>query len=315
MLERLAAGSPVVLDGAMNTELSQKGYLFNSANWLRANIDAPHCIAAVHADYARSGAEVHIANSFATALHVLEHFGLEKEFETLNRAAVNLCRDATAEAASHHQWVAGSISTFAHDHDRRNLPSAGKLESNVARQAEVLASAGCDLIALEMLYDVEKTGAMLNAAARAGLPISVGFVCETNTHGDVSLRTLRVPGAIDAEANFAQALVQVLDAYIGASELIVTVMHCDIEHTAPALKAIRKHWSGAMAAYPNNGRYSPPGKWDTSEGFSSHELADACENWLVDGVSMVGGCCGVGPDHIAAVSERLGRVSRRDPDQ
>ena len=63
--------------------------------------------------------------------------------------------EGPSDAAAHDQWIAGSISTFAHDHDRKNLPLADKLESNVARQAEILTEAGCDLIALEMLFDVE----------------------------------------------------------------------------------------------------------------------------------------------------------------
>lgn len=50
---------PVHLDGAMNTELSRKGLVFNTNEWLEVNIDSPESIANIHAAYARAGACVY----------------------------------------------------------------------------------------------------------------------------------------------------------------------------------------------------------------------------------------------------------------
>ena len=83
---RLSSDRPLLLDGAMNTELARRGLVFDTHEWLRVNLDAPEKIASVHADYARAGAEIHIANSFATARHVLAPAGLAAEFEVHVRA-------------------------------------------------------------------------------------------------------------------------------------------------------------------------------------------------------------------------------------
>ena len=266
--ERLTTGHPVMMDGAMNTELTRKGYAFNTVDWLKVNGEAPHCIAEIHQDYARAGAEIHIANSFATGRYVLEHFGLAGEFEALNRAAVTICRTAIDETASHDQWIAGSISTFAHDHDRNNLPEPGELEANAADQAAILADAGCDMIALEMLFDVETTAALLKGAASCGLPVSLGFVCARNADGVVGFEGSRVVPDGRAKMTLTEALPQVLDACEALDRLIVTVMHSELESSGPALRAIGQVWDGATAVYPNNGHYQAPGGWDTSSGCS-----------------------------------------------
>jgi len=166
------------MDGAMNTELSDRGILFNDVDWLGANVERADVIADIHKSYARLGAELHIANSFAIA--------------PLNRAAVSVCRRAIDRAAPHRQWIAGSISTYAKDHDRDNLPELDVLEENCRQQALVLADAGCDLIALEMLFDAEHSIAMLKGAAAAGLPISIGMVARRDRSGRILLTRFRV---------------------------------------------------------------------------------------------------------------------------
>ena len=153
LTQRLTTGRPVLLDGAINTELSRKGLLFTLLEWLRVNLDTPGVVADIHKAYARAGAQVHIANSFANARHVLEAAELVDDYESLNRAAVRICRESINEAASHQQWIAGSLSTYATDHDRSNLLALDLLEQQCAEQAHILADAGCDMLALEMLFD------------------------------------------------------------------------------------------------------------------------------------------------------------------
>ena len=99
LIDRLRSGPPVLMDGAMNTELAKKGFVFNDLEWLRVNLDQPEAVAAVHASYARAGAELHIANSFSTGKHVTEHYGIGDEFKALNAAAVTVCKEAVTKAA------------------------------------------------------------------------------------------------------------------------------------------------------------------------------------------------------------------------
>ena len=302
---RLDTGPPVRMDGAMNTELVREGFTFTTTEWLRVNVDAPEVVAGIHARYATAGAELHIANSFSAARHVLEAAGLGGRFESINRASVELCREAIDAAAPHRQWIAGSISTYAAGHDRRNLPDPDELERNCADQACVLAAAGADLIALEMMVDADTCVTMTRGAAEAGLPVSLGLVCFRDGSGRVMLFGCGRDNLYAGEnAPLDEVLPSIVERMPAGLRLIVTVMHSRPEDTGPAIAVVRSCWDGEIAAYPNTGDYDSGG-WDWTDAQTPEAFADSCEQWAAQGARIFGGCCGYGPEHIRAMSIRL----------
>ncbi len=142
--------------------------------WSAAALDThPETVRAVHEDYIRAGADVIIANTFSTARHVLEPAGLGDRVRALNRRAVALAQEARENAAAGRPVaVAGSISSF-----RTRVTPTGRLEGSFQEQAELLAEAGVDLIALEMMGNFEQAAPAIRAAASTGLPVWVGFSC------------------------------------------------------------------------------------------------------------------------------------------
>jgi len=303
---RLDTGPPVRMDGAMNTELARRGFTFTSAEWLCVNVDAPEVVAGIHAGYAAAGAELHIANSFSAARHVLEAAGLGHRFDSINRASVELCREAIDAAAPHRQWIAGSISTYAAGHDRRNLPGPPTLERNCADQACVLAAAGADLIALEMMADADTCVAMMRGAAEAGLPVSLGLICVRDASGRVMLFG-RGRDHLYAGENVPldEVLPSILDRMPAGLRLIIAVMHSTAEDTGPAIAVVRAGWDGDIAVYPNTGVNDLKGGWDWTDAQTPEAFAASCEQWATQGVRVIGGCCGYGPEHIRAMSARL----------
>ena len=303
---RLDTGRPVRMDGAMNTELARKGLTFTTTEWLRVNVDAPEVVAGIHARYAAAGAELHIANSFSAARHVLEAAGLGDRFESINRAVVELCREAIDAAAPHRQWIAGSVSTYAAGHDRRNLPGLHELERNCADQACVLADAGADLIALEMMVDADTCIAMMRGAAQADLPVSLGLICFREGSGRVMLFGRGRDNLYAGEnVPLDEVLPSIVERIPVGLRLIVTVMHSSPEDTGPAIAVVRSCWDGDIAAYPNTGDYDGSGGWDWTDAQTPEAFADSCEQWAAQGARIVGGCCGYGPEHIRAMSVRL----------
>ncbi len=84
----------------------------------------------------------------------------------------------------------------------------------------------------------------------------------------------------------------------------MTAMHSAFDTTGPAIDAIRAVWDGPISVYPNIGRYVSPGGWDTTGCPGPSEFADACATWVRQGATIIGGCCGVGPEHIAEMTRR-----------
>ena len=300
----LKSGAVLLMDGALGTELERRGVPFEGSAWSALAVrDYGDIVRATHLDYIRAGARLHIVNSFALARHVLAPLGLGDDFENLNRRSVALFDAAVAESGIERDdlWAAGSLSTFAAHSDRSQLPERDELGDNYRRQAEILQAAGVDLFALEMLYDIETTRVMLDAVRDTGLPVIAGFTCQWLEEKSAQVSARRDLG-LDV-----QPLDEILPMVIEAADpqnTILSIMHSDFEVTDAALQVLQRYWQGPVAIYPNSGHFVDLRmQFDTV--CSAPEFRDAAQRWIDSGVQIVGGCCGLGPTHIAALNEVL----------
>jgi homocysteine S-methyltransferase len=89
-------------------------------------------------------------------------------------------------------------------------------------------------------------------------------------------------------------------------------MHSAVGATLPALDVVARHWSGPRGAYPHAGHFERP-NW-IFEDIAPEDLAAEAGRWLDHGATLVGGCCGTGPAHIAAIRACVdGRSTTRAP--
>ena len=291
---RLDRGEVIILDGATGTELQSRGVPMHGFAWSAAALDThPETVRAVHEDYIRAGADVIITNTFATARHVLEPAGLGERVRALNRRAVTLAQEARESAAAGRPVaVAGSVSSF-----RTRVTPAGQLEGSYQEQAELLAEAGVDLIALEMMGSFGQAAPAIRAAAATGLPVWAGFSCLLGDDGVVRF--------FDG-SSFSTGLTEdlALLADLPPGDVAVTVMHTLTEETAPALEIVRRHWSGVTGAYAHSGTWADP-EWEFDDSTSPEDYLGAAQRWVEMGAQIIGGCCAIGPEYIRLLRERL----------
>ena len=108
--KKLARGETIILDGGTGTDIQRRGGPMSSSTWgAEANVSHPEVVRAVHEDYIRAGADVIIANTFATSALLFNALGRDAEMLEIDRAAVAI---AKAAAKGHHVAVAGSMSTM-----------------------------------------------------------------------------------------------------------------------------------------------------------------------------------------------------------
>ena len=298
MGQRFEDGDVVLMDGGTGTELEKRGVPMDNAAWCATALAThPDVVREVHEDYIRAGAEVVITNTFPAAKHVLQEAGVGERFRELNARAAELAREARENAAEGPVYIAGSISTFPAKLDYGYDPEENEARANYTEQAEVLAGAGVDLIALEMMRDLEGTKYAIEAAAKTGLPIWLGFSCWPAEDGTLMLWTGR------------DSLAGALEELPLQEVSLVSIMHTQIEDTVPALQEIKRHWDGPLGAYPHRGEFIMP-HWQFIDRISPEDFAAEAEKWLELGVQMIGGCCGIGPEHIRELKARLPRASR-----
>ena len=296
----LAAGRLLLLDGATGTELQRRGAVMHPAAWCAtATLTDPDLLLAVHRDYIDAGADIITTNTFSTNRRMLEAAGLGGELAAINRRAVAIARAARDQAAGVRPVaIAGSLShqvpviAGSDYRDPAAIPDRRTALADFTELATILADAGVDMLLLEMMSDPDLALPALEAATATGLPVWVGLSARLEADG-------RLVAYHRRELPFAEVAAEIIGAG-GASAY--GIMHTPVEAIAPGLAIIRRHWSGPLMAYPDSGIFRMP-QWVFDDIIAPNVLARLARQWRNDfAVGILGGCCGLGPDHVRALA-------------
>ena len=98
ILERkLSSGETIILDGGTGTEIERRGVPMSGEVWgADANLSHPGAVRSVHAEYIGAGAEVIVANTFATSPLLFDHYNRIDDIAKIDRVAIDLARAAAA---------------------------------------------------------------------------------------------------------------------------------------------------------------------------------------------------------------------------
>ena len=264
-----------ILDGPIGTELNARGIGTPLPLWSAGAIEThPDAIAAIHADYARAGATVHTANTFRTRRRTAG-----KRWEELTERAVAIARGAVPSG----QKVAGSLAPLA-DCYRPDL-SPPDCEAEHREMAEGLAAAGCDLILCETFPHPGEALTASRCALQTGLPVWLSL-----TAGPTG--NLMTPQVLAETARRAVDL--------GVASVLVNCTAADLLHRwIDALAAA--HLGVPFGGYANAGDPADGLGWGTKDASAAEHYLNFARDWGRSGATLIGGCCGTGPQHIAAL--------------
>lgn len=309
-LETALRQRTLLADGATGTLLD--ALLGDAAHERRdlLALERPGIIGEVHESYLRSGADIIKTATFnASARGLLRLATGAKEAEELSRrlnaAAAALARDAADEAAradARPRWVAGSIGPGA-DAPSLGGPGYAELRASYLPQCLGLIEGGADLALIETVQDSLQCKAALGALEEAGRTLGrrLPFIASAT----VDARGRLLSGA-DAEA-FAVIVEPFGPLALG--------LNCsggpeELESAFATLAAVS---SAPLSLMPNAGLPRSSGGrvvWP----LEAEAFAERCATLARrHGAAVVGGCCGTGPDHIAALGRALGAEARPSP--
>jgi methionine synthase I (cobalamin-dependent) len=287
---------PLIIDGGMGTELEKAGVTMSSDVWSGlAVLSDPETVRNIHQEFIAAGADVIIANTFAAGRHMLEPSGQGDHVQQINRDAVHLAHEARTNVGRKNVLVAGSICEWTTARQSQwTRPDA--LSRSVTEQAGLLAESGVDLIALEMCQHPELTRVCMEAALATGLPVWVGMSARRHKGCD-DLSVFDHP-----EIDFEE-LVKIVAGY---PVQVLNVMHTPVTDVDVSLDVLDRYWKGPVGVYPESGYFELP-NWQFVDVIEPALLAEQAVGWVGRGVSMLGGCCGLGPDHIKALRQAYPR--------
>jgi S-methylmethionine-dependent homocysteine/selenocysteine methylase len=277
---RIDAGATVLLDGGTGTELERRGVPMNDQAWCgAATFGHTDVLREIHEDYIRAGAEVIIANTYASSRQCLEPIGMGDDVERANRLAVEVAREARTRAA---------------ERDNPEWSKESRLRATYREQAELLADAGVDLLALEMMQEPEIALPAIEAALDTGLPVWVGCSC----------RRVGEEGRLVFFDFPDRDFHELVDAIVRLPVGVIGIMHSEVPDVVCGIDTVRERWSGPMAVYPESGYFTMP-NWQFVDIIAPDDLVSEAMGWREKGVRLIGGCCGIGPEHIAALNAAI----------
>jgi S-methylmethionine-dependent homocysteine/selenocysteine methylase/SAM-dependent methyltransferase len=293
------ADTCVVLDGAMATELreahDEHPELQEQLWGTGALVRAPDDVLQVHRRYVDAGCDVICTDTWGlpTALRDDSPQLWEAErpvhWMDVARRGVQLARRAAAAAGR-----AGECAVAFSLNGDVDTPEGAETIRLLAR---VFEDDPPDIVLLETLSLVRPTTYdTVERLLGTGLPVWLSFRrCRSGVCGVYGEHWGGPEG--DAFGRAARRFEQ-----MGVAALLVNCIPPD--HVGGMISWMRDFTDLPLGAYPNLGYLSTVG-WRTEAGVGGAEYAGMALRWREEGAQIIGGCCGVGPEHVAAAREAL----------
>jgi S-methylmethionine-dependent homocysteine/selenocysteine methylase len=289
-----------ILDGGMGRELHRAGAPFRQPEWSAlALMLAPETVERAHQRFVDAGAEVITTNSYAL---VPFHIGEEKfkaEGRKLADLAGGLARKAATQA-SHAVQVAGSLPPLFGSY-RPDLFDEAKAPDIIRPLIEGL-SPHVDLWLAETQSSLAEARFAKMALAGDKRPFWLSFTLDDDNQ-DLARPRLR------SGEDVAAAVTAMLE--LGAEAVLFNCSQPEIMAGAVAAARAVRDARGATAKIGVYANAFPPQRDEAANEGLSDIRADLdptryalfARGWLQQGADIVGGCCGIGPEHIAAIRE------------
>ena len=270
-------------DGAMGTQLYNRGISLD-ASFEHLNLVQPKLVSDIHSDYIEAGAQLIETNSFAANSLRLGAIGLGHKVAQINREAARLAREVAGETI----LVAGSVGPLVRSRGEESELSGQVKREVFDEQMSALATGGVDLFLLETFAELAELELALEVANEIGLPAIAQFALleggstRDGFSAEDATRRLSAAGAVMVGANCGagpRELLQVLKRITAATDM-------------------------PLSAFPNSG--FPEYVDGRSIYLSTPEyFASRAGEMVAAGATLVGGCCGTGPEHIRALADAL----------
>jgi 5-methyltetrahydrofolate--homocysteine methyltransferase len=283
--EALAGGKLLILDGAFGTQLAERG----GGSVPLAVLESPDIVRSIHADYKAAGANVVLTNTLlANPISLQSHAAADRLVE-LNQIAVKLCREAVGDDC----YVAGDIGSTGKLLEPYGDHTEEQFFECFVTQSGILARSGADLLIIETMTDINEAAVAVKAAkSAADIPViaTISF--------DPGARGFRTVFGQDP----AQAVAALLEA--GADAIGSNCGTIDPVEMSQVMAELRAATDLPLCAEPNAGKPElSAGKVTFS--LSPEDFADGVADCVKAGATLVGGCCGTTPAHIAALARRF----------
>ena len=289
-----------ILDAAMGKALKTQGVEIPETIWsANALLVAPEKVQRIHEENILAGATMITTNTYGVIRSDLKKVGIEDQFKTLNLQAAGLAH-AAIKATGKDVKIAGSLPPLNGSFRPDRVRSVEEIEPLYREQAEILAP-HVDVFLCETMSHINEAIAAARAARSTGKPVIVSFTLHEEK-----------PGKLRSGQSLEDAIIG-----LGKIDLDGLCANCTLpERILDAMPILAKSELKYIGGYANaftrvpedwllDGEKSTDGPLQLRDDLSPEIYSKFVGQWINQGATLVGGCCGTLPSHIAAIATSL----------
>lgn len=296
----------ILLDGGMGQELVRRSADPAHPQW-SAHVmrSEPEIVQAVHEDYLRAGATMLTLNSYSVTRGRFRRLGTEEEFVPLQKRSIDLAK-AARDVVGVDAGIAGCLPPLEGSY-KPEIDSGFEVLVDEYREIVELEAPDVDVFLCETMSTAVEAKAAATAACESGKPVWVAWSLAEKPADDGTAR-LRSGETIDAAIAALDGLpVTGLLFNCCAPEM----MSLGMPTLADDGRIFGGHANGFTHIPPEFVLGATVSMLSTRQDLSPSAYADQAMGWVRQGATILGGCCEVGPAHIAELSRRINTDGHR----
>ena len=293
--QRLHTGKPILADGAMGTMLHHESHARADACFDAMNVDDPTVVLAIHKAYIGAGAELIETNTFGANSFKLASVGREPFVELYNRRGVELARLAIAESDRSDVFIAGSVGPLGVGIYPYGRLTQEEAQAAYAEQLFALVDSGVDVILFETFSEHREL--LLAIKVLRDLSPDLPVIAQATFYHE-NLSYAGYPPARVAN-DLHKAGADVIGVNCGSGPAGIAEVLRQMCFAVP---------DAVFSAMPNAGFPEVVGGRILFPATAEY-FADCATTFVNIGATVIGGCCGTTPEHIAAMRAALDQPS------
>lgn len=288
--EMLSSGRILLADGGMGTELAKVQPVSLQGD-LSANLSHPVQVSGIHAKYLRAGSRAITTNTFQLNALTQEQERQQVDLDGMNRQGVALARNMARNGF----FVLGGLGPTGRLFDQDACMTDEAVRAAYLAQAKSLTASGeVDGLIIETMTSLREALLALEACKEVtDKPVIASMTFYTMNR---DIRTMNGETAAECAQKLAER---------GADCVGTNCSKFLMHEMAEVVARMRAAVSVPIVAQPNAGQ--PHGE-DSIYDMTPKEFADGVELCIDAGATMVGGCCGAGPEWMREVKKRVEKM-------
>ena len=284
-----------LLDGGMGQELVARAGNASSLWSVQALLDNPDLVRQVHADYFSAGADIATTNTYSILPDRLHFHGIEDRLEELTEVA---CTQAVIARDAHGSGlIAGSLGPIGFSYQPDKCPQA-EVAAKIYQRVCSAQQSFVDLFIAETMASVEQVSGVLLGSSGFGKPIWVAMTVDDSD------------GTRLRSGEPLQDVIPMLEE----NDVAAVLLNCSVPEAISQGISLLAQSSIPVGAYANgftaisesfNEIGATVDQLESRNDLDANAYANFVSQWIQDGATIVGGCCEVGPVHIAELKRRF----------